>query len=351
MAKNEKMKKNYFLGLIMLLTGYTVKSQITLDTIKFESLLTQVDTFWNGSDLSGGFSEGPSYRFQFINNYDTNFNSWDGFSYSSMTDTTTPGFTNQYSCIAGEGVFNSTVYAVGYVGYTALPTIDYIFPIRSASSDSLIGVWVNNTTYAYLSMLNGDSYAKKFGDTLAPGDTVADGTNGEDWCLLTIYDDGGDSVNFYLADYRFANDSLDYIVKDWTYVDLSSFSANGPVLQLTFKVTSSDNHPTFGMRTPAYFCLDNLEAYVDNTGSIAEKTAVNWNVYPNPTVDYLNIEIDSKENLRMNIITSNGQLVASNIALTGEKSVVDFTILTKGVYIVQLVDNNGVVSSKQIIKQ
>jgi hypothetical protein len=32
-----------------------------------------------------------------------------------------------------------------------------------------------------------------------------------------------DSIEFYLADFRFANNSQDYILKTWEYLDLTSF--------------------------------------------------------------------------------------------------------------------------------
>ena len=59
------------------------------------------------------------------------------------------------------------------------------------------GMYVTNGTYAYLSMLNGDAYAKKFGGVSG---------NDPDWFKLTIrkwYNGilANDSVTFYLADY------------------------------------------------------------------------------------------------------------------------------------------------------
>ncbi|MCW5623505.1 MAG: DUF4465 domain-containing protein [Burkholderiales bacterium] len=99
-------------------------------------------------------------------------------------------------------------------------------------------------------MLNGDFFAKAFGG--ASGDDP-------DWFALTItgHDAAGDAtgtVDFHLADYRFADNSLDYVVTDWTLVDLSAL---GTVSSLTFSLSSSDVGD-FGMNTPAYFALDNL---------------------------------------------------------------------------------------------
>ena len=61
-------------------------------------------------------------------------------------------------------------------------------------------------------------------------------------------------MDFYLADFRFADNALDYVVDSWTWVDLSSL---GVVSSLSFSLASSDVGQ-FGMNTPAYFAMDNL---------------------------------------------------------------------------------------------
>ena len=102
-------------------------------------------------------------------------------------------------------------------------------------------------------MLNGDSFAKKFGG--------GDG-NDADWFLLTIR--GFDTLNqdigtvdFYLADYRFADNSQDYIVNNWELVDLSLLGTN--LASLQFEYSSSDVGD-WGMNTPAYFAMDDFAA-------------------------------------------------------------------------------------------
>ncbi|MBN2270361.1 MAG: DUF4465 domain-containing protein, partial [Sedimentisphaerales bacterium] len=61
-------------------------------------------------------------------------------------------------------------------------------------------------------------------------------------------------VTFYLADYRYADNSRDYIVDTWRYVDLSSL---GPVKSLEFTLSSSDVG-AWGMNTPASFVIDSI---------------------------------------------------------------------------------------------
>ena len=163
-----------------------------------------------------------------------------GWSYSNHTDATTPGFGNQYSAYAGSGQGGSANYAVGFIG-----------PLETSFAAPAIvsGAYFTNSTYAALSMRDGDGFAKKFGGTSG---------NDADFLKLTITGYNGaaatGSVEFYLADYRFANNAQDYIVQQWTFVNLAGM---GAVTRLGFDLASSDNGP-FGMNTPAYFAMDTL---------------------------------------------------------------------------------------------
>jgi hypothetical protein len=201
--------------------------------------------YWNGSDESGGFTSGSAY---FLNTNISDWNYWEGWSYSNTIDTTTAGYTNQYSAYTG-GAYSGDNYGVYYEPMMSAlaPTITFL----STSPVTVTDAYFTNTTYAALSMLNGDSFAKKFG-----GETGDD----PDWFKLMIRGIDGDgnytsnSVEFYLADYRFEDNTLDYIVDEWTGVDLSAL---GPVIGLEFDLSSSDVG-AWGMNTPAYVAMDNL---------------------------------------------------------------------------------------------
>ena len=135
-----------------------------------------------------------------------------------------------------------------------------ITTITFASERTLDGGYFTNTTYAALSMLNGDAFAKQFGG--ASGDDP-------DWLLLTVagYDAAGapsGSIEVTLADYRFADNALDYVLADWLWVDLSDL---GSAESLDFVLSGSDVGD-FGLNTPAYFALDGLRA-VPEPGSAA----------------------------------------------------------------------------------
>jgi hypothetical protein len=100
-------------------------------------------------------------------------------------------------------------------------------------------------------MKYGDAYSKKFGGS----DSLAN-----DWFKLTITgygedDQPTDSARIYLADFRFSGWKNDYILDEWLPVNLSKL---GNVKKLKFQLSSSDVD-AFGMRTPGYFCLDDVE--------------------------------------------------------------------------------------------
>lgn len=239
-----------------------------IQTIDFEDVGGSLneETFVNGSDRRGGFRSGS---LSFANEYTPAFGSWSGWSYSNVTDTVTAGFTNQFAAYPGGGAGGSDTFAVAGGYGTSPPTIELPDSFGNVDFDgaSFESVAITNTTYAALSMLQGDSFAKRFG-----GETGED----PDLFLLTIegFDVDGDSVgatDFYLADYRFEDHSLDYVIDDWTVVDLSSLV---DATRLQFRLSSSDVG-NFGMNTPAFFAIDQVR--VNRNSDITPSMTVHRN--------------------------------------------------------------------------
>lgn len=173
---------------------------------------------------------------------DNEYRSWGGVAYSSQTDNTLEGAAGQFVAMPGQGAENSEVYGIYYNGDPV--TFEYE---EGANPQS---IRITNNAYAYSSMQQGDQFSKQFGGV--------DG-NDPDYFKLTIIgldaeDNETGSVDFYLADYRFDDNSEDYIVDSWEEVDLSSL---GTVHKLAFELESSDVGD-WGMNTPAYFAFDNL---------------------------------------------------------------------------------------------
>lgn len=300
-------------------------------TADFENFNIGVDSFLNGNDGNGGFQDGNIFL---SNSFNAAWQAWSGWGISSMTDTLTPGYLNEFSAITGSG-YNSTTYATAYV------TDGSKLELQGAAAGGLVqGFYITNTTYAYLSMRDGDGFAKKFGGLT--GDDA-------DYLLLTIkkYKDGvlaSDSVDFYLADFRFSDNSQDYIVKNWQYVDLTSL---GNVDSLMFSMRSTDNS-SFGMNTPAYFCMDDFTTadYTVSTKNIATSTL---KLFPNPSVDFITIQGIETLNAAYAIVDLNGRLVQNSTFSTVENRI-EVGHLPKGVYVISIETESGKVS-KMFVKK
>ncbi len=289
----------------------------------FETLNIEPDSFLNGSDGSGGFTNGNLF---FPNDYNDAWGSWSGWAMSNSTDVTDPEFTNQYSSIVGAGAMQSSNYAVSFVSGESILKID-----DTTKGDSILGMYITNGTYPYLVIRDGNQFSKKFG-----------GVTGDDpdYFLLTIkkYLDGNlstDSVDFYLADYRFADNSEDYIIDDWTFVDLSSL---GKVDSLSFTMASTDVGQ-FGINTPTYFCADNITTseiiQVSNSNLQAQ---LNVEIFPNPTSDFLFIKnLENQNNMEISIYNMLGQEFQNN-TITNYSNSINVQNLPKGTYLIKVQD-------------
>lgn len=188
-----------------------------------------------------GPSDWQSGSALFETHIDPTYGSWSGWTYSNVNDPNTGGYGNQYAVYgSGTGIGGSGNYAVSYLdGFNAVtPTV------RFAGATEVDGFYAHNTAYAALDMISGGYFPSAFS------------TN--DWFKLTVEGFDGaaqsvGSVDFSLADftgYSDGDNKNDYIVTDWSYVDLSGLG--NQVQELTFTVSSSQAY------TPVYFAMDNL---------------------------------------------------------------------------------------------
>lgn len=316
-------------------TGSMVMGFGQQGVVDFESLsLVQADTFYNGSDLANGFTVNTNFNsILFSNTYTTSQwgDYWTGFSYTNMTDNTTPGYDNQYSSFVGTGANGSEKYGVYYSSGMVTFSIPVII-------DSLK---ITNTTYSALSMRDGDLFGKQFGSsTNANGDN--DGTNGEDffkvWFIgMDEQSQRTDSVEFYLADFRFSDNNLDYILDTWANVNLQSL---GTVKSLIFRFESSDM--SFGyINTPTYFALDDI-AFSQTLG-LSKQKITPFEVYPNPVQDRLLVQGAKGQ---LNIRNVEGQLLFSqeHIGLTE----IDFSAFNAGIYFISIEENGRILTQKVV---
>ena len=238
------MKIGCFWAMIVVLVISTATSGWA-NLADFDDLTLPQESYWNGADYSGGFSSGQASFNNSFTDWGGGFTSWEGFAYSNLSQEDPPliGLAGQYTAITGAAQ-TAANYAIGYVGYSGLPTMTFDQPMV------LDGAYFTNTNYNYYSMRDGDGFAKKFG-----GETGDE----PDFFKLVVkgfdeQDVSAGSLDFYLADYRFQDNAQDYIVDDWRWADLSGL---GAVKKVTFNLSSSDNG-AWGMNTPAYFAMDTV---------------------------------------------------------------------------------------------
>lgn len=322
------MRNFTFFWMLLIMPG----SILAQRSATFEDLSIGASGYWNGSDGSGKFTNG---LFTFYNRYNADWFSWSGFSYTNHTDTVTPGWMNQYSAITGSGVGQSEKYAVAYVVGTTRITL--------AEPDLVSGMYITNSTYAYLSMRKGDDYTKKFGG--ASG-------NDPDFFRLNIHGiksngDTSKTVVFYLADFRFEQNEKDYLVKSWEWVNLDTL---GVVSEIHFSLESSDVG-AWGMNTPAYICLDNINQKSITTHSRNNLSYMEYTqVYPNPFVDKINLKF-SEGNYSIELRDMRGVLLYNNQVNRQRNFQVNIQEpLAQGIYLLTVKDGYGYVKSFKIQK-
>ncbi len=320
------MKKiNYLLTILSISVGSLFAQQNVGD---FENLTLSSESYWDGSDMSGlhnnsvfttNFSSGD---YNFSNSYDTTWGAasgyWSsGWAYSNMTDSTTSGFTNQYSAKPGGGhPIGGANYAIGK------PNSTIVF-----NNPDELSINITNSTYAANSMRDGDAFAKKF--------TNAD----QDYFKLHIYgySNGSilDSTEFYLADFTHTDSTLDYIVTDWQYVELLP----GPYDSVSFDLSSSDVG-AFGMNTPAYFCIDNVGNFPLSSNTINQETI---NIYPNPSSDFIYINSKDSDNYTISLFNILGKLIIDKKINLQQ---LNLSNLPNGQYFLKIESESGIINEK-----
>ncbi|MCS7467312.1 DUF4465 domain-containing protein [Stieleria sp. ICT_E10.1] len=235
------------------------------ETVTFENLLTTPESYYKGDTSQINNDPWTVDGFEF-SNQTTFVGFWGGWAYSNTTDTTTPGFSNEHSAITGGGSngVGGSVSGESYaLAFGSGATINLPTGALVESVD-----WTNGT-YPYLSMRDGDAFAKEFGGA---GGSESDFFR----VILTGYSDvnaagaATGSVTLDLADYTFSDESQDYIVNTWQVNEDLTPLGNARSIDLTFQ--SSDTGQ-FGINTPMYLFIDNLQYSVT---AIPEPTAAGF---------------------------------------------------------------------------
>ena len=228
-------------------------------TTTFENLGVAPNSYNNNAGPSGAFTIDGN---QFNNSYSPSYGGvWSGWALSSMTNTTDPNYSNQYSAITGSGAGGSQTYAVADTfGGNTDPMHPSGSTITLGAGVSAQSIAITNTTYAYDAFKNGDPYG--FAPAFKAGDFQKLDIEG--------YTAAGVKVgekDFYLADFR---NGASTIVNTWMTVDLSSL-AGASVLQ--FGITSSQSN-SYGILPPAYFAIDNFVTTTTPAVTVPEPTSL-----------------------------------------------------------------------------
>ena len=214
---------------------------IEVGVADFEDVILSEDGYWKSA--IEGEAQFLSHGWSFSSYYSSYF--WGGFTVSNRTNVSVAEMNAQYTAVTGQGYDGSEQYAVAYA--MGMPTT---IQAADGSTHTITGCYVTNNLWAYNSMHDGDAYSAAFGG--------ADGTTPDFFVLhATGKDAEGNTTNtldFYLADFRFNDSDSDYIVNSWEWFDLSAL---GEVASVSFSLESSINN-SWGMVTPAYFCMDNF---------------------------------------------------------------------------------------------
>lgn len=232
----------------VIVTGYAVAATM-------ENLWLAPESSWFGPDTKGEQVIGTYYdqqlagsfvsgSYSFSNNYSLDFGSWTGFAYSNSTSTKYESLADQYNSAVGSGHNGSSTFAVAFDN-------GKISVLNDAEGDSIRGMYITNSAYALNSIMNGDSYSRKFED----GDYLK--------IIFTgTHNDGTTStLEYYLADYTQDKAADHYYVDTWQWVDLRSL---GKVTKVEFILDGSDKSYGY-LNTPAYFCLDDVNGERETT--------------------------------------------------------------------------------------
>lgn len=214
---------------------------ITVGTATFDDVALGSAGYWQGES---GDNEMYSGGWMFYNYYMPGY-FWGGFTASNHTDLSQSGLDAQYTAATGAGYDGSTQYGVAYA-----MGVQCDVHAADGQAHTVTGCYVTNNLWAYQNIHDGDATATAFGGPTG---------NDPDWFKLTATGKNASgqtigTTEFYLADYRFANNDEDYVLNTWEWFDLSSL---GAVHTISFSLSSSKND-SYGMITPAYFCIEDF---------------------------------------------------------------------------------------------
>lgn len=194
---------------------------------------------------------------------------------------------------------------------------------------TITSIQISNSTFAFNSMKFGDAFGKKFKHT------------DRDSFVLIIHGFNNQkevsTQHLVLADFRDADTTKNYILRTWKKVNFNKLEDS-----LNFELVSSDNG-MFGMNTPAFFVMDDLELNVPDKINRQQLTGVP--IYPNPCASLLNIGLNSNELKQVSVYSLQGELISVQTS-----NQLDITSIMPGLYTIIIEAKNGAQMVSKVLK-
>jgi hypothetical protein len=396
------MRKNYSIYLLIfgLLISINSKAQLVST---FDDLTLNADTCWYGVDGSGTFSSGQA---TFKNNYNADWGSWSGFAYSNVTDNTTAGYMNQYSAIPGIGTMETANYGVCYAGNSDTIAFSKDFDLfglyvtnatyaalsmkeGDAFSKKFGGETGTDPDWFLLTIQAFDANRNEVGVVeFYLADFRFENNNDdyivEDWQMVDLNSLKGVSyLTFSLSSSDVGDWGMntpgyfcldDLIIKDFTDITFVVNDGTAPVedVEIDFSgltlatdingsVTFTSVSPTTAMEYTASkegfisyeqslngFYAQNIEITLLPT-SISDVNETSIQVYPNPTVNVVNINAEKEIN-SVSIYSLSGVRVMYELLYATSFASVNVEQLQAGAYIIEITTTKGI-ERKQLIKK
>jgi hypothetical protein len=253
------MKTNKFFALATIVCGFAmsmtscnekdnpVDGEKTTATIGFEGATLSAQGFWCGEVNDNGIDNGwggmayPCIYKESGAEFNTTFSVtyWSGYAISNRTQTgfafgdyTPEGMPDQFNNVTGK--------AHGGKNFCVVQTYGETINLNGAT---VKGFWYTNSSYTADAYVNGDG--------MTPGKFEAD-----DWFRCVLYPTPVEGVGGARYEIYLAKDG-DY-VKDWQYCDLSNVDAFKNIKSISFAFEGTKAND-WGVTTPAYICIDDIE--------------------------------------------------------------------------------------------
>ncbi len=105
------------------------------------------------------------------------------------------------------------------------------------------------------------------------------------------------------------------------------------------------------MNTPSFFCLDNFTTS-DLAQNIQNSSNSLINIYPNPSADFLNINLSnySNETLEIKLTDFMGKVIYYDKSMYNNSKTINVSNYSKGIYFISISNENNIINQKIIIE-